>query len=148
MEWARGRGLIRVAYDGSWFNNEIQTLVWDNPIRFTDRTYETAYVAGDGASQGRLALWPSNTLHTVSTFGSVGLPARSRASAYVALSGSRQNEPILPHTINTAIRPIPLERGSADAEFRTLATNLTFTTLPTRYFALDARYRLLSLIHI
>lgn len=141
-EWVRGRGLIRVAYDGSWFDNEIQTLVWDNPIRFTDQTYASAYVAGDGTSQGRSALWPSNTLHTVSTFGSLKLPARSRASAYFALSGSRQNEAILPHTINTAIPTIPLERGSADADFRTIATNLTFTTRPNRYFALDARYRL------
>ena len=40
-----------------------------------------AYSTGDGSSQGRMALWPDSTAHTVSASGSMALPARSRAFA-------------------------------------------------------------------
>jgi hypothetical protein len=53
-----------------------------------------------------------------------------------------QDADLLPHTINTAIAPIPLERQTADAKARTTGANITFTTRPWRRVAVDARYRL------
>jgi MtrB/PioB family decaheme-associated outer membrane protein len=141
VEWGNGQGLLRLAYDGSWFRNGVQTLVWDNPIKFTDSTYATAYVAGDGTSQGRMALWPSSTVHTVSASGAWKLPRRSRATAMVSVGAWRQNEPLLPHTINTAIAPIPLARSTAEAEARTVAMHYTFTSRPANSLWLSARYR-------
>ena len=41
-EWSNPRGLVRLAYDGSWFDNHAGTLVWDNPLRVTDQTYPGA----------------------------------------------------------------------------------------------------------
>ena len=32
-EWMKGRSMLRVAYDGSWFDNLDPTLVWDSPLR-------------------------------------------------------------------------------------------------------------------
>ena len=32
-EWAGARGMVRVGYDGSWFDNLDDTLVWDSPLR-------------------------------------------------------------------------------------------------------------------
>lgn len=141
IEWGSERGNFSVGYLGSWYNNHIQTIVWDNPIKITDSTYGSAYAPGDGTSQGRMSIWPSNTMHTVTAAGSLKLPARSRAAAFLSIGSMNQNEPLLPYTINTAIPEIHLDRTTADAEARTLATNLTFTSRPNRYFRLNARYR-------
>ncbi len=35
-EWSNKNGMIRVAWDGSWFTNQIHDFTWDNPIRATD----------------------------------------------------------------------------------------------------------------
>lgn len=84
-EWSNGRSMARVAYDASWFNNSVETLIWDNPLRLTDQTHALAFSTGDASSQGRMALWPDSTAHTVSATGSLALPARSRALAYVSI---------------------------------------------------------------
>jgi MtrB/PioB family decaheme-associated outer membrane protein len=141
-EWSNQRGMVRVAYDGSWFDNKVETLIWDNPLRFTDQTHPNAYSTGDGSSQGRMALWPDSTAHTVSVSGSVALPARSRAFAYVSVGTWLQDAELLPHTINTAIAPIPLPRDSAEAEARITSMNYRFTSRPARSLWLSGQYRL------
>jgi MtrB/PioB family decaheme-associated outer membrane protein len=142
VEWANSRGMVSAGYDGSWFDNHVQTLVWDNPFKLTDATYATAYTDGLGTSQGRMALFPSNTLHTVSASAAYRLPAKSRVFGNLAVGVARQDEPLVPHTINTAIAPIPLARTTAAAEVRTLAGALQFTSRPARHVSLHARYRL------
>lgn len=141
IEWANRKGMFKIGYDGSWFDNRIQTLAWDNPIKFTDSTYAAAYSAGDGTSRGQMALWPSSNAHTVSSAASIKLPARSNLSGSVSVGTLRQNEPLLPFTVNTAIQTIHLERTTAEAEARTLATNFAFTSRPNKYVWLSARYR-------
>jgi MtrB/PioB family decaheme-associated outer membrane protein len=133
VEWANQSAMLRVNWDGSWYNNHVQTLVWDNPLRITDST--------TAPSQGRMALTPSNTYHTVSTAASVKLPARSRLVGTVALGWARQNEPLLPHTINTAIVSPAVPRVSADSSGQTAATYLAFTSRPIRRVTFTARHR-------
>src|SRR5688572_2428841 len=142
LEWSNPRGSARVGYDGSWFNNGVESLVWDNPLRFTDRTHANAYSAGDGSSQGRMALFPDSSAHTVSASGSLALPARSRAFAYVSLGSWLQDERLLPHTINTAISPIPLARETAEGEARVTSMNYRITSRPLPMLWLNAQYRL------
>lgn len=134
VEWANGRALARIAYDGSFFANDVQSIVWDNPLRLVDISTDT--------SQGRMSIWPSSTAHTVSGMGSIRLPGRSRAHAYVSIGAWNQDEPLLPHTINTAIPSPPLSRTSAEAEARIVSTNLGFTSRPVSSLWLNARYRL------
>ena len=141
-EWSNPRGMVRLAYDGSWFDNHAGTLIWDNPLRVTDQTYPGAYSAGDGSSQGRMALWPDSTAHTVSASGSLALPARSRAFAYVSVGQWLQNEPLLPHTINSAIAPIPLPRDSAEAKAVITSMNYRLTSRPAPSLWLSGQYRL------
>ncbi|MBI4486433.1 MAG: MtrB/PioB family outer membrane beta-barrel protein [Acidobacteria bacterium] len=133
-EWGSDRGSLRVQYDGSWFNNNVQTLVWDNPLRLTDSP--TA-----GSSQGRMAMWPNSTLNAVSVTGTARLPARSRATAYVSVGSWNQDEELLPFTINSAIRPIPLERTTADANAQVTALNFSFTSRPVNRVWFNVRYR-------
>jgi MtrB/PioB family decaheme-associated outer membrane protein len=141
-EWSNQRGMVRLAYDGSWFDNRADTLVWDNPLRLTDQTHPTAYSTGDGSSQGRMSLWPDSTAHTVSAAGSMALPARSRAYGSISVGQWLQNEALLPHTINSAIAPIPLARDTAEASARITSMNYRLTSRPSPSLWLSGQYRL------
>jgi MtrB/PioB family decaheme-associated outer membrane protein len=142
LEWSTPRAMARVGYDGSWFNNGVETLVWDNPLRFTDQTNANAYSTGEGSGVGRMSIFPDSSAHTVSASGSVALPARSRAFAYVSVGSWIQDERLLPHTINTAITPIPLARETADAEARITAMNYRFTSRPLPMLWVNGQFRL------
>jgi len=133
-EWSTERAMARLAYDGSWFNNDVETLIWDNPLRLTDQAATP--------SQGRMALWPSSTAHTVSAAGSLALPARSRAFGYVSIGSWLQDQKLLPHTINTAIAPIPIARETAEAEARIVSMNYRVTSRPSSLVWLNGQFRL------
>jgi MtrB/PioB family decaheme-associated outer membrane protein len=141
LEWADPKGMFQVGYDGSWFNNDVETLVWDNPLRITDQTTANAYSTGEGSSQGRTALWPDNKANTVHAAGSIRLPAHSQAFGYVSFGQWDQNEALLPYTINTAIPPIPLDRTTAEAQARIIAMNYRFTTRPAQSVWLTAQFK-------
>lgn len=134
LEWANPSAMMRVVWDGSWHDDNIEALVWDNPLRITDAT--------TGPAQGRMAIWPSNTFHTISAAGSLKLPARSRLVGTVAMGWARQNEPLLPHTINTALASPPLPRATAEARGNTASTYLAFTSRPINRVMITARHRL------
>jgi hypothetical protein len=93
-EWSNNRGMVRVAYDGSWFDNLDDTLVWDSPLRQTD-------IAG-GPSRGQMALWPSNSAQTVSAAGYAKFAHRTQVTGFLSLGSRNNNEPLLPYTINNA----------------------------------------------
>ncbi len=132
-EWVNPRGMLRVSYDGSWFDNHASTLVWDNPQRLTD-------IPTAGA-QGRYDLWPNSRTDGVTTAGSIKLPAHSRASGNITVGSWRQNDALLPVTINSAIPAVALPRATADADARTLAMNYTLTSQPVPHVWLNARFR-------
>ena len=71
FEWANGRGMLRIGWDGSSFDNNVESVTWDNPLRFGPDISGTP-------SQGRMALWPGNTLTYLHGTGAVSLPARGR----------------------------------------------------------------------
>lgn len=132
-EWSTPRALARLAYDGSWFNNHAETLVFDNPVRATD--------AVGGTSQGRMGLWPDSRAHTVSATGSVGLPARTRALAFVSVGSWLQDAQLLPFTVNPALPTLSLPRASAQAEARIVSMTYRLTSRPTRTLWLNAQVR-------
>lgn len=141
VEWANRRGMVRLAYTGSTFTNNIPTLIWDNPVALADSNNYSGYILGNAGSQGRMALPPSNTMHGVTAAGSAKLPANSRLNANMTFGTWRQNEPLLPVTINTSVAAAPLPRETAEGDARTTAMNYTFTSQPNRYVYLSARYR-------
>jgi MtrB/PioB family decaheme-associated outer membrane protein len=142
LEWANRRGMVSVGWDGSWFNNRVRTLIWDNPLKITDSpSYSSAYSDGKGPAQGRLALWPNNVQQYVHATGSIATGGRGRLTAYVAVGSARQNDELLPHTINAQIPVIPLERPTAEAEIRNTMLNVQYTARPARAVGVLARYR-------
>ena len=133
LEWANRQGMIKVGWDGSYFDNNIQTVVWDNPLRATD--------ASGLPSQGLMPVMHTNTLHYVHGTGAVNLPGRGRLVAYVAGGQGRSNEPIVASTINTALLPVNASRATVEGEQQTTVAQLQFTMRPVRPFFLSAKYR-------
>ena len=107
-------------------------MVWDNPSMLTD--------SATSPSQGRTALWPSSTAHTVSGTGSVKLPWRSKATAFLSLGSWLQDAALLPFTINSAITPT-LARQTAEADARITSMAYGFNSRPTDVVWLNAAYR-------
>jgi len=132
-EWSNDRAMGRVAYDGSWFNNHLDRLIFDNPLRVSD--------AAGLPSQGQQAQWPDSTAHTVSAAGSVALPGRSRAFSYVSVGSWLQNQALLPFTINTAIAPLTLSRPTAEADARIVAMNYRLTSRPVAKLWLNGQFK-------
>ncbi|HEX8030664.1 MAG TPA: MtrB/PioB family outer membrane beta-barrel protein [Vicinamibacterales bacterium] len=134
LEWSNNQGLVRVGWDGSTFNNDLQSVVWDNPI----------YYGPDAAgtpSQGRLASWPDNTLTYLHGTGAVNIPLNGRLTGYAAFGQGRNTTDLLPYTINTAIAPPPLSRTTAEAKSQMAITQFTAAMRPAEGFFLNARYR-------
>lgn len=134
FEWGNQTGMLRLGWDGSTFDNNVESVTWDNPLRFgPDLT--------NAPSQGRMASWPGNTLTYLHGTGAVSMPGRSRLTVYAALGQGRSNEDLLPFTINTAIPPVPLSRQTAEAKNQMTIAQVTFASRPARLLSFNAKYR-------
>lgn len=133
-EWGNNRGMLRFGWDGSTFANDVNTVIWDNPIRYGPD------ISG-GPSQGRMSLWPSNSMMYLHGTGAIALPARSRLTAYVSVGQGRSNEDLLPFTINTGVPQPALARTSAEAESQMAIAQFTFASRPVSRVSVNARYR-------
>lgn len=133
LEFANAKGLLSIGYLGSWYDNQIQTYRFDNPLRYTD-------IVG-GPSVGQMSTWASNNLQTVNLNGRYGLPGRTKASAAISVGQASQNGALLPATVNTALVSPALERPTAEAEARTLAMVYAVNSRPKDFLWLNAKYR-------
>src|SRR4029079_3420543 len=108
VEWSNARGMVRLGYAGSWFDNHVPTLIWDNPLKTIDATSSNAYSTGLGGSTGQEALWPDNAQQGLTGTGSIAFPGRPRVAGSMTAVLWRQNEALLPATVNRAIPDIAL----------------------------------------
>jgi MtrB/PioB family decaheme-associated outer membrane protein len=160
-EWVNPKGMFRLDYWGSFFDNAVQTLTWDNPIRATDFNnglvppngpYDpSGYSNGNGPAFGQMALWPGNTLNSAGATGMMKLLPRTTVNGNVTLTFMRQNESLLPWSLNSSInndlvlgafdslRQLP--RASAEASVNALNAQFTVNSRATPYLTLTARYR-------
>jgi MtrB/PioB family decaheme-associated outer membrane protein len=139
-ELARDLWQLQLSYNLSVFQNDLNALTVDNPLRLTD----APPLAGTSApARGRLALAPDNMAQTLGLTGALSLPWRSRLTGAFSYGWRFQDEAFLPHTINAAIvNPgLALPANSLEGDVRTLLANLRFTSRPFRTISLGARYR-------
>jgi MtrB/PioB family decaheme-associated outer membrane protein len=132
-EWTNSRTMFRVAYDGSWFDNLDDTLVWDSPLDLTD--------AVDNPGRGRMALWPSNAANTFSAGGYAKFARRTQVTGSIAYGFRSNDEPLQPFAINTALPQLALPRASAEADATVLSTNLNLVSRPAPDWTFGARVR-------
>jgi MtrB/PioB family decaheme-associated outer membrane protein len=145
--------VLRAGIQYNDFENEIPSLMFDNPFRVTDATDGNAYQSPSsssilGSSRGQVALPPNNKAITGTVGFLMKLPASSRLNADLALSQWSQNEALLPYTVNTAITSpfnasdvASLPVSSFDGKITTLTGGLSFASRPLPKLGINARYR-------
>jgi MtrB/PioB family decaheme-associated outer membrane protein len=115
-------GTFRAGYCQSIYDNEIETLTWDNPFRLTDQTFSApapAYVNGNAGARGLMSLPPSNAAGKFYADGTFNLARVVRIQASVSYGVFTQDRALLPYTLNTAIyAQVP---ASADPPAQTAA---------------------------
>lgn len=153
VEYVRPEGMMRVAWDASFFDNKIKQIIWDNPLRATDTTPFDAsgYSNGNGPAFGRMSMPPSNSMNSVSFTGLYKMPAHTTINGVVSFVAMNQNDALLPWTDNGAINNAAvlalfpglkaLPRATAEASVHGLNAMFNFASRPNRYFGLRMRYR-------
>ena len=132
--WTNQRSMIRAAYTGSWFDNIDSTLLWDNPLVLNDST--------SAPGHGRTALWPSNSLQTLSVSGYEKFEHKSQLTGSLSFGWWNNDEALLPFTVNSALPQIALPRATAEAAANTISTNVGFVSRPRDDWRFSARWRL------
>ena len=133
-EWTNTRNMLRVAYDGSWFDNLDDTLTWDSPLRLDDHP-------SSGPGRGRMALWPSNSAQTVSVGGYTKLARRTQVTGFFSFGSRSNDEPLQPFTINAALPQFALPRGTSQADAQVFSMNLNLVSRPSTDWRFAARVR-------
>lgn len=145
-EYFKNGKSMAAAYDLSLFRHPEEFMIWDNPYRITDRTYDLpfgAYVNGDGTSQGRVALPPDNTANNLS-FAAAANFGRSRVSGSFGYGVWTDDVTLLPHTINTSIT-IAAPPSNFQGKMQTVNANFGFTSRFGSGGSFSAKYRLYDL---
>jgi MtrB/PioB family decaheme-associated outer membrane protein len=132
-EWTNLRNMVRVAYDGSWFDNLDPILVWDSPLRLTDGV--------DLPGRGRTTLWPSNSAQTVSVGGYSKFAHRTQLTGFLSFGSWSNDEPLQPFTINTVLPTLALPRSSTEGSAKTFSTGLNLVSRPADEWRVGARFR-------
>ena len=132
-EFANARGMLAVGWDGSWYNQNIPLVKFDNPLRAID--------ANNGPSVGQAAWWPTNSAFNVNVNGSYKLAPRTRANAAFSIGRWSQDEALPPPTVNTALVAPPLERASAETQADIKTMLFGFSSRPTNALLFTGRYR-------
>ena len=132
-EWTNARNMLRVAYSGSWFDNQAPTLIWDSPLRLDD-------ISGN-PGRGRMPMWPSNSAQTISVGGYTKMAHKTQLTGALSYGLWSNDEPLQPFTINSALPQIPLPRPTTEGEAHVLSTNLSLNSHPTADWRFSARLR-------
>lgn len=153
LEYVRPEGMVRVAWDASFFNNKIKEILWDNPLRASDTNpYDASgYSNGNGPAFGRMSVPPSNSMNTVSLTGLYKMPAHTTLNGVMSFTAMNQNDALIPWTTNAVINQASvfavfpelrgLPRSTAEAKVHGLNAMFNFTTRPNRHMGLRMRYR-------
>jgi len=157
-EWSTHSSGLSLGYRYSKFENNISTLIYDNPFRVTGATDPNAYTAPGagsigGSNVGLAALAPSNRadiffLNGRTRFGSWF------ANGSAAFDRMKQDNPLLPYTLNSSIAGINFDGSrfdptnaanlparTADRKIDTTALNADLGTRFGQSLDLTFRYR-------
>lgn len=129
--------VLKLSYDASLFNNEAETLIWDNPLRIAD--------AAGSPARGLMPLYPDNQAHNITLSGAINLAPHTRFTATLSRGWMLQDENFLPFTINSAVAAPGLARNSLEGKIQTFLMNYLLTSRILPRLTLTGRYRLYDL---
>ncbi len=157
-EWSSGNSGVSFGYRYSKFENHISTLIWDNPFRVTPSTDPNAYNSPGSGSVGGSNVGQAD-LNASNNADLLFLNGRTRFGSWFATGSAsydmmKQNDPLLPYTLNSAIQGIGFNGGtfdptnpanlpvrSADRKINTTALNGDLGTRFGQSLDLTFRYR-------
>lgn len=121
----------QLAYHGSFFRNDNDSLTWDNP-------FNPAPV-GPGGTEGRMALPPDNRFNQLRLNGSWRPGNGLNASGRVAYGRMEQNQDFLPATVNSELSSGSLPRQDLEGQVNTLAADVRVTAHPRDRLTLQSK---------
>ena len=138
-DWTGTQGQLNLSYWYSKYNNDANSLVWQNP-------YANRHCRRRAVRRGRRlphGLWPDGADAEQRLLAGPGdrgleLHARMRLTGTVSYSVMSQNDPFLPYTINTAAQtpgtsllvPVGLPRTSLNGEIKNTLVDLNVLDAP------------------
>jgi MtrB/PioB family decaheme-associated outer membrane protein len=130
---------VQLGYHLSQFFNDDKALKWANPFL---RAAGGPFPRPAYPTDGQLSLAPDNEHHRLSLQGGINLPMASQLNMLVEYGQMKQNDTLLPYTINSGSTvDTALPRTSAEAEIDTLHLMLNLSSRPIPKLALNAKYR-------
>lgn len=131
VDYSKGPLNLSLAWFGSFFKNNANSLTWDNP-----------FTPFPGADQGRLAQEPDNEFQQFSVSGTYRSEAMNSVLAFsAALGQGKQTEQLLPYTMNPTIAGANLPRPSLDGKVDTTNYAVTLTSKPFAKARVKLGYR-------
>jgi MtrB/PioB family decaheme-associated outer membrane protein len=140
LRFADATKQFELGYELSYFRNDDRSLTWQNPF-----SQIGGWSAGVGfpSGFGSKGLPPDNRFHQVYGSGGYNLPWwRTRVAGHVSYAWYRQNELLLPYTVNPALAvPVGLPRSRADAAIDATNVLLRVTSRPVDALRIHTSYR-------
>lgn len=120
-----------LAYMGSYYRNELDSLSWDNP-----------FASFAGTDMGQLAVEPDNDFSQISFSAAYFAKAWNTVIAFSAANGKgEQDGSLLPYTINPTIPAPTIQLAGIDAKVDTTNYAFTVTTRPLDKLNVKLAYR-------
>ena len=149
VDYGRKDWGVEAAYQGSFLQENIPSMTWDNPFVLT----QPVGAEVKNPASGRSSLYPSNQANYLALAGATNLTRYLRLQAIISPGWLRQDERFLPYTINegitgcgevpeascTTTASLPAENLGGSKQ--TLAMNFTLISLPWKKFQVKAGYR-------
>lgn len=143
-EYARRRFAFQVGYLGSYFENNINTLTFDNPFVTADCVAPNGCTnATQGPAVGRADLYPNNHADYISFSGSFLLMKHLRLLASITAGWLRQNDLFVPYSSNSLLEAMTttLPAPTLAGQKQTLAMNYKLIKTFGTKFEVKAGYR-------
>lgn len=158
-EWNGRQGGLRFGYRNSRFENNVGTVIWDNPFRAIDSTDPNAYQSPsassiNGSSRGFADLAADNQANLLFLDGRARFAGNWWINGNASYNVMSQDDPLLPYTLNTSIVGLDengnpfdptnvanLSRRKADAEVDVTSLNANAGTRFGEDFELIFRAR-------
>ena len=149
VEYAKNGWLLGFQYQGSFFQDVYNTLIWDNPLNLSgvgsackdSTTFSSASTTGP--CQGRAAMYPDNQAHNFIVTGAGQLPFNTHVMGSLEYGFWLQDSPFIPLTINSKLQQTLGSvgaRSSLGGDVRPFFTNLTIDSNPIKPLELKATY--------
>ena len=145
LQFASEKVQANLRYRGSIYRNKNTSLTWENPFYgFDGSGIGLPQFSTPGPERGRAALAPDNELHQFSTDLGFRLPFSGRSTTSVSFTRMRQNQRLLPATINPNAAPGSfdvLSRTKADARVNHFLVQSKLRLKPLRAVTLQLKFR-------